>query len=70
MTQAYILTYTHTDRHENTYPSAEMLIVYSAAPSPADWATGHSLGESYPSAEMQSEYYAAPLPTDWADYSE
>ena len=41
-----------------SYPSAEMQSVYSAAP--ADWATWQSLGESYPSAEMQSVYSAAP----------
>ena len=42
-----------------SYLSAEMPSVYSAAPS-----TGHLLGESYPSAEMQSVYSAAPTPQD------
>ena len=35
--------------------------VHSKAP--ADWATGHLLGESYPSAEMQAVYSTAPA--DW-----
>ena len=41
-----------------------MQSVYSATL--ADWATGHSLGESYPSAEMQTVYSAAPA--DLASY--
>ena len=45
-----------------SYPSAEMLPVYSTAP--GDWATGHSLRESYPSAQMKSVY--STTPADWA----
>ena len=33
-----------------SYLSAEMQLVYSTTP--ANWATGHSLGESYPSAKI------------------
>ena len=44
------------------YPSAEMQSVYSTVP--ADWATGHWLGESYSSAKMQSVYSIAPA--NWA----
>ena len=41
-----------------SYPSVEMQTLYSA--SPADRATGHSMGESYPSVEMQTLYSASP----------
>ena len=40
------------------YPSAENQLVYSTTP--ANWATGHSLGESYPAVENQSVYSTAP----------
>ena len=45
-----------------SYPSAEMQSVYSAAR--AEWATGHLLGEFYPSTEMQTVYSA--VTADWA----
>ena len=38
-----------------------MQSVYSATP--ADWATGHLLGESYSSAEKQAVFSTAPA--DW-----
>ena len=45
-----------------SYLSAEMQSVYSAAPT--NWVTGYSLEESYPSAEIQSVY--SPAPANWA----
>ena len=40
-----------------SYPSAEMQLVYFAAL--ADWATGYPLGKSYPYAKMKSVYFTA-----------
>ena len=55
-------TATQNTRWVESYPSAEIQSVYSAAL--ADWATIHSLGESYSFTETQSVYSAAIA--DWA----